>query len=90
MTALQIALVDLLQNLGVRPQAVIGHSSGEITAAYCAGAISHSTALRISYHRGLASSTGGAILAVGLGEIDILKLIFEIEVEIGVISVACQ
>ena len=46
-TALQIALVDLLQSIGIQPEAVLGHSSGEIAAAYCVGAISHVTALRI-------------------------------------------
>lgn len=44
-TALQIALVDLLRSVGVAPKAVIGHSSGEIAAAYAAGALSHEAAL---------------------------------------------
>lgn len=33
-TALQIALVDLLHHAGIVPEAVVGHSSGEIAAAY--------------------------------------------------------
>ncbi|KAL9639081.1 MAG: hypothetical protein Q9204_001255 [Flavoplaca sp. TL-2023a] len=77
-TALQIALLSLLCYWGVKPESVVGHSSGEIAAAYCAGAISHAAAIKIAYHRGrLAASiieTGsppGAMLAVGLSEADV-------------------
>ncbi|KIN02769.1 hypothetical protein OIDMADRAFT_144017 [Oidiodendron maius Zn] len=36
-TALQIALVDLMHHWGLSPAAVVGHSSGEIGAAYALG-----------------------------------------------------
>ena len=32
-TAIQIALVDLLESFAIRPSVVVGHSSGEIAAA---------------------------------------------------------
>lgn len=32
-TVLQTAIVDLLRSVGVHPHSVIGHSSGEISAA---------------------------------------------------------
>ncbi|KAK3934736.1 hypothetical protein QBC46DRAFT_462469 [Diplogelasinospora grovesii] len=74
-TAVQIALVDLLESFGIRPQSVCGHSSGEIAAAYAAGALSEQAAMRVAYHRGICSSmakglnaTQGAMLAVGEGE----------------------
>jgi acyl transferase domain-containing protein len=55
-TAVQVALVDLLDSFGVSPQAVAGHSSGEIAAAYAIGAISNESAWKISYWRGYYSA----------------------------------
>ncbi|KAF4629252.1 hypothetical protein G7Y89_g8896 [Cudoniella acicularis] len=77
-TALQVALVDLLKSFGVVPSGVVGHSSGEIAAAYATGAISNQSALKIAYHRGKLTaalldspSSEGAMMAVGLSEEDI-------------------
>lgn len=55
-TVLQVALVDLLANWGVRPAAVIGHSSGEIGAAYAAGALSRESCWKLAFYRGVLSS----------------------------------
>ncbi|KAF2188006.1 ketoacyl-synt-domain-containing protein [Zopfia rhizophila CBS 207.26] len=54
-TAIQIVLVDLLQVAGVKLHTVVGHSSGEIGAAYAAGLIQAEDAIRIAYYRGLHS-----------------------------------
>ena len=93
-TALQIALVDQLASLGVKPTTVLGHSSGEIAAAYTVKALSHEMALKVSYHRGFISdlcqrklSSKGAMLAVGLGEDDVLKYVAQTRK--GLVSVAC-
>ncbi|KAJ1324960.1 hybrid polyketide synthase [Microdochium nivale] len=77
-TAIQIALVDLLQSLRITFHTVIGHSSGEIAAAYAAGRLTMRDAMLISYYRGrvisqsLHSTDGfrGGMLAVGLSEKD--------------------
>ncbi|KAI1802995.1 putative polyketide synthase [Daldinia bambusicola] len=69
-TALQIGLVNLLQAWGVQPSATLGHSSGEIGAAYAAGLLSASQALLAAYFRGYSvaeNPTSGAMLACGLG-----------------------
>lgn len=80
-TAIQIALVDLLKSLGVSFHTVVGHSSGEIAAAYAAGQLSARDAMLISYFRGLyahlacgATGSKGGILAVGLSKQDAAEL----------------
>ncbi|KAI0896065.1 hypothetical protein F4806DRAFT_502417 [Annulohypoxylon nitens] len=70
-TAVQVALVDLLKEWGLLPSVTVGHSSGEIGAAYAKGAISRQSAWTIAYHRGRLSaglSTPGAMLAAAMGE----------------------
>ncbi|KAK8127322.1 polyketide synthase PksB [Apiospora sp. TS-2023a] len=78
-TAIQILLVDVLEAAGVHFKAVVGHSSGEVGAAYAAGLISARDAIRIAYFRGvhakLAASPSphaprGAMLAVGASFVD--------------------
>jgi acyl transferase domain-containing protein len=55
-TALQIALVDLLESWGIRPTSVVGHSSGEISAAYAAGIYDLQGAMALAYRRGQMTS----------------------------------
>ncbi|KAL7625333.1 hypothetical protein AAE478_004549 [Parahypoxylon ruwenzoriense] len=69
-TAIQIALVDLFYQWDITPQVSIGHSSGEIGAAYAAGLISAPEAIIAAFCRGravAAHSEPGSMLAVGLG-----------------------
>ncbi|KAJ4859547.1 KR domain-containing protein [Trichoderma breve] len=89
-TALQVALVDLLSSWGVKPSVVVGHSSGEIAAAYAKRAISRESAWKVAYFRGLLSSTikkEGAMLAAGLGYEDAQALVDQ--VTDGDLVVAC-
>lgn len=77
-TALQIALVDTLTTLGVTPTAVVGHSSGEIAAAYAVGALTAREAIVVAFHRGIVSSRqakAGAMAAVGMGFEDVSKFL---------------
>lgn len=74
--ALQLAIVELLNAWAIEPSAVIGHSSGEIVAAYAAGILSFENAMICAYYRGLFMSKGcepgsslqGAMIAVEMTE----------------------
>ncbi len=50
--AVQVALAALWRSWGIVPNAVLGHSVGEIAAAYVVNAISLEDAVRIVFHRG--------------------------------------
>ncbi|KAI3394645.1 hypothetical protein diail_2455 [Diaporthe ilicicola] len=85
-TAVQVVLVDLLRAAGVHLSAAVGHSSGEIAAAYACGLVSAGDAVCIAYYRGLcaASARGpagqpGAMMAVETTPEDALDLLQEPE-----------
>jgi acyl transferase domain-containing protein/NADPH:quinone reductase-like Zn-dependent oxidoreductase len=89
-SALQIALVDLLQSWGITPEACVGHSSGEIAAAYAAGYISAAEAIATAYCRGISIVTNtrkGAMLAVGLSIEATLQLFEGMESEVKIAAV---
>lgn len=67
--SLQVALTALWKSWGVEPEAVVGHSVGEVAAAHVAGALDLEDALRVIFHRGRSMglvSKEGRMLAVGV------------------------
>ncbi|KAI1464031.1 putative polyketide synthase [Daldinia caldariorum] len=99
-TIVQIAIVDLMRSFGIHPTISVGHSSGEIAAAYTIGAICHHSALKLAYFRGLLSSelaasplggSRGTMMAVGLSETTLRPYLDEIlsSAQDGILSIAC-
>ncbi|KAK3690558.1 hypothetical protein B0T22DRAFT_516168 [Podospora appendiculata] len=98
-SAVQLALVDLLASFGIRPSAVTGHSSGEIGAAYAAGALTFESAMAAAYYRGQViielkkthPALKGSMMAVGAGAQELGPVLDAINKEGGPqVVVACE
>ncbi|KAH8885728.1 ketoacyl-synt-domain-containing protein [Thozetella sp. PMI_491] len=95
-TILQIGLVELLRSWGIEPIAVVGHSSGEIAAAVCAGAMTREAGWKTAYWRGKLSTDmatqnptiKGAMVAVGTSATQVEPYIAR--VRRGRVQLACS
>lgn len=87
--------MDLLASWNIQPQLVVGHSSGEIAAAYATGALSLESAITVAYFRGLLSPKvknlgyDGRMMAVGLSEDEANAEIAGLDESLGKVVVAC-
>ncbi|XP_056290178.1 uncharacterized protein pks1 [Pseudoliparis swirei] len=65
--AIQVGIAALLKHWGVKPDAVLGHSVGEVAAAHCSGLLSLEDAVKAVHRRSVLQSevTGGKMLVVG-------------------------
>jgi len=48
----QIALTDLLKSMGIQPNGIIGHSTGEMACAYADGGLTLEQTMKLAYWRG--------------------------------------
>ncbi|MBS2963681.1 SDR family NAD(P)-dependent oxidoreductase, partial [Actinocrinis puniceicyclus] len=88
--AVMVSLAALWRSLGVRPDAVIGHSQGEIAAAYVAGALSLPDAARVVALRSkaLARITGiGAMASVALPAAEVTRRLAAWSGRLGIAAV---
>lgn len=76
------------------PAVVLGHSSGEIAAAYAIGALSHESAIKVAYWRGqlderLRKAGNGAMMSVNLTESQILEYLEMVGLGQNTVYTAC-
>uniref|UniRef100_A0A3Q1GSH5 Fatty acid synthase 2 n=1 Tax=Acanthochromis polyacanthus TaxID=80966 RepID=A0A3Q1GSH5_9TELE len=64
--AIQVGIATLLRHWGVKPDAILGHSVGEVAAAHCSGLLSLEDAVKVIYFRSIFQSkvTGGKMLVI--------------------------
>ncbi|KAL4784866.1 hypothetical protein BJX76DRAFT_367271 [Aspergillus varians] len=94
-TAVQLGLLAVLAQWGIKPSGVVGHSSGELAATYAAGLLSFENALVAAYYRGVHMGSGaaapgsvpGAMMAVGMTEVEVTA---ELEPYAGRIAIAAM
>src|SRR5690606_32795891 len=85
---LQVGLTELWRHCGVEPIAIVGHSVGEVAAAWASGALSLEDAVAVSWYRSRLQQRldgQGRMLAVGLPGEEALALIEGLE---GLVSLA--
>lgn len=88
--ALQVALVNLWRSWGVEPDAIVGHSVGEVAAAYVAGVMSLEDACQVIFHRSRlqAKAAGqGKMLAVGLSSEEVTAYLVGYEEQVSIAAI---
>ena len=76
--AIQVALAEQLAEFGISPDAVVGHSAGEVAAHHIAGLLTFEQAIEVIYHRSRLqqrTSGQGRMLAVGLDTESLMQTI---------------
>ncbi len=79
--ALQVGITAMLRHRGINPVAVVGHSVGEVAAAWASGALSLAAAVSVIHHRSALQATtkgAGRMTAVNVGAARIQELLAEL------------
>jgi phthiocerol/phenolphthiocerol synthesis type-I polyketide synthase C len=82
--ALQVGVTRMLQQQGIVPIAVAGHSVGEVAAAWASGALTLEEAVAVIYHRSKLQGTTkgkGEMTAVGLSYVSAKSILTNLKLE---------
>ena len=88
--SIQIALLEMWKELGISPSAVVGHSIGEVPAAYASGALTLEQAVLLIFHRSrvqVKATDKGRMLAAGLPIEEATELISGREDKVSIAAV---
>ncbi len=72
--SIQVSLSALLESWGILPNKIVGHSVGEVAAAYVSGVLTFEDAIQVIYHRSRLQNKAagtGSMLALGISETEV-------------------
>ncbi len=78
--AMQVGITRILRSRGLMPDAVTGHSVGEVAAAWASGALTLEQSVSVIFHRSRLQATTrgqGQMTAVGLGHAALVAMLDE-------------
>jgi len=87
---IQVGITRLLESWGVTAEGIVGHSIGEVAAAWASGGLSLKSALTVAYHRSRLQHTTagkGAMLAAGLVPEEANKWLLEFGEKISIAAI---
>jgi fatty acid synthase, animal type len=77
--ATEIALTDILHDIGIKPDFIIGHSVGELGCAYADGCLSSEETILAAYARGTShkesNTINGAMAAIGMSYLELEEIL---------------
>lgn len=85
--SIQVSLAALWNSRGIRPEAITGHSLGEVAAAHVAGILSLEDAVSICFHRSRLQRLKaglGSMLAVGLSAVELEQLLGKLSAAVSI------
>ncbi|CAF1134744.1 unnamed protein product [Rotaria sordida] len=89
--AIQIGLTALWLSWGIRPKIIVGHSVGEVAAAFVAGRLTLRETVQVIYHRSRVqnynTNQGGRMLALLLSENDTIELLNGVEDQVQIAAI---
>ncbi|MEZ6138232.1 MAG: type I polyketide synthase [Pirellulaceae bacterium] len=88
--AIQVALAAVWESWGIRPTAIVGHSVGEIAAAFLSGALDWEDACLVAFHRGRTmdlATSAGAMVAAGLSADEVPNWIAGLEQHVSLAAI---
>jgi acyl transferase domain-containing protein/NAD(P)-dependent dehydrogenase (short-subunit alcohol dehydrogenase family)/acyl carrier protein len=88
--AIQVALAELWRSWGVQPDAVVGHSLGEVAAAHVAGALCLEDAARVICERSRLVRSRAGQGAMAVAELGYDEAVARVEAFAGRLSVASR